>query len=112
MCLVPLLLINNYQEVQRAAKKQAETNPTKNQSTHNMKFLVSQHKAINLANVDDITISCNYLKLTTGGGLNAREVSFVYGTQENLEKLFDAVMEFIGDIHTKVFDCDWFMKTL
>lgn len=77
-----------------------------------MKFLVSNHKAINLANVDEITISCNYLKLTTGGGLNAREMSFVYGTEADLERLFDAVMDFIGDIHTKVFDCDKYLKTL
>ena len=73
-----------------------------------MKFLVSKTNAINLANVSEITISCNYLKLTTTGGLNARELQFVNGTTEELHLLFDAVMAFVAD-DTRVFDCDNFL---
>ena len=70
-----------------------------------MKFLVSKNHAINLANINDIAISNNYLVLTTDAGLNAREIRFVYGTQAELEKLFQQIMDFIsGD--EKVFDCD------
>ena len=76
------------------------------------KFIISNHKAVNLSNVDEFSVSCNYLKLTTGGGLNAREVSFVYGAEINLVKLFDAIIDFIADDKAVVFDCDEFMKTL
>ena len=70
-----------------------------------MKFLVSKNHAINLANINDIAISNNYLVLATDAGLNAREIRFVYGTQAELEKLFQQIMDFIsGD--EKVFDCD------
>ena len=74
-----------------------------------MKFLVSKTNAINLANVSEITISCNFHKLTTTGGLNAREVQFVYGTDEELHLLFDAVMSFVADEFSRVFDCDNFL---
>ena len=74
-----------------------------------MKFIVSKSHAINLANINDISISNNYLTLTTDAGLNAREIRFVYGTQADLERLFAGVMEFIaGDL--KIFDCDKFLK--
>lgn len=76
-----------------------------------MKFLVSKNKAVNLANVDDIFISAGYLKVTTGGGLNSREVSLVYGTDAELKQLFAEIMNFIAS-ENKVFDCDKFMKTL
>ena len=76
------------------------------------KFIISNHKAVNLSNVDEFSVSCNYLKLTTGGGLNAREVNFVYGTESNLVKLFDAIVDFIANDKVVVFDCDEFMKTL
>lgn len=70
-----------------------------------MKFLVSKNHAINLATINDIAISNNYLVLTTDAGLNAREIRFIYGTQAELEKLFQQIMDFIsGD--EKVFDCD------
>lgn len=76
------------------------------------KFIISNFKAVNLSNVDEFSISCNYLKITTGGGLNAREVSFVYGTEINLVKLFNAIIDFIANDKVAVFDCDEFMKTL
>ena len=76
-----------------------------------MKFLVSKTNAVNLANVSEITISCNYLKLHTTGGLNAREISFVYGTEEELRLLFDAVMTFVAD-DARVFDCDNFLTAI
>ena len=74
-----------------------------------MKYLVSGNKAINLSNADEITISCNYLKITTGGGLNAREVSFVYGTEAELVTLFSEIMDFIEG-EGRIFDCDKFIK--
>lgn len=77
-----------------------------------MKFLVSKANAINLANVSEITISCNYLKLTTTGGLNSREIQFVYGTDAELHCLFDAVMDFVANNTECVFDCDNFISAL
>ena len=76
-----------------------------------MKFLINSkdNKAINLANVDEITISCNYLKITTGGGLNAREVSFIYGTNDALSALFNRIMSFLAN-DEKVLDCYEFLN--
>ena len=76
-----------------------------------MKFLINSkdNKAINLANVDEITVSCNYLKITTGGGLNAREVCFIYGSTDGLTALFSRIMTFLAN-DEKVFDCYEFMK--
>lgn len=76
----------------------------------NMKFITSKHKAVNLATINTISISNNYLTLTTEAGLNAREIRFVYGTESALEKLFDAIMAFLADGGTKVFDCDKFLS--
>lgn len=78
-----------------------------------MKFLINSkdNKAINLTNVDEITVSCNYLKITTGGGLNAREVSFIYGTTAELNVLFGRIVEFLGN-DEKVLDCTAFMNGL
>ena len=67
-----------------------------------MKFLVSNSKAVNLANVSDFSISNNYLIVTLTDG---REMRFVYGAQADLERLFAEIVEFIaGDL--KVFNCD------
>ena len=76
-----------------------------------MKFLINskENKAINLANVDEITVSGNYLKITTGGGLNARNVSFIYGSTDALSALFSRIMEFLAN-DEKVLDCYEFMK--
>lgn len=78
-----------------------------------MKFLINSkdNKAINLANVDVITVSCNYLKITTGGGLNAREVNFIYGTPAQLGILFGRIMEFLAN-DEKVLDCYEFLNGL
>lgn len=70
------------------------------------------NKAVNLANIEDIFISDNYLILTTNGGLNAREIRFVYGTPAKLSKLFKAIMEFIKDYQQGAFDCYDFIKNL
>ena len=72
-----------------------------------MKFLVSNLKAVNLANVSDISVSSNHLMLTMTDG---REVRFVYGTQSELETLFVAVMDFIISSNIKVFDCDKYLR--
>ena len=82
-----------------------------------MKYLVSKTKAVNLANVSEIYISNNYLMLTTSGGSYCRDISFVYGTPEELSALFDAILTFISDdfvsgAGSKVFNCDEFLKTL
>ena len=75
------------------------------------KFLTNGSKAINLNNVAEICVSNNYLVLTTEGGQYAREMRFVYGTEDNLNRLFSKVMEFLaGD--ERVMDCDKFMKSL
>ena len=75
------------------------------------KFLTNGSKAINLNNVAEICVSNNYLVLTTEGGQYAREMRFIYGTEDNLNCLFSKVMEFLaGD--ERVMDCDKFMKSL
>ena len=76
----------------------------------NMKFIISNRKAVNLATINTISISNNYLTLTTEAGQNAREILFVYGTKSMLEKLFDAIMAFLADENAKVFDCDKFLS--
>ena len=71
------------------------------------KFIISKHRAINLSNIDEVSVSCNYLKITTTQG---RTINFVYGADDALESLFDAVMEFMGAENPKTtFDCDKFM---
>ena len=74
-----------------------------------MKFIVCDHKAINLANADDFSISNNYLVVTTGGGLNAREVKAVYATTEELNDLFNELVKFLASDKV-VFDCDKFLQ--
>lgn len=75
------------------------------------KFLTNGSKAVNLNNVAEICVSNNYLVLTTEGGQYAREMRFIYGTEDNLNRLFTKVMEFLaGD--ERVMDCDKFMKSL
>ena len=78
-----------------------------------MKFLINSesNKAINLANVDEITISSNYLILTTGGGQYARDIRFIYGTEDNLNRLFSKVMEFLAN-DEKTLDCHEFLAGL
>lgn len=76
------------------------------------KFLINDKKAINLANISEFSVSANYLKLTTDGGLGGRIISFVYGTEENLNRLFDAIVAFASDDSASTFDCGEFMKTL
>lgn len=73
-----------------------------------MKYLVHDHKAINLANADDFRISNNYLVVTTGGGLNSREVQAVYATTEELIDLFNELVKFL-ESDKVVFDCDKFL---
>jgi hypothetical protein len=77
-----------------------------------MKFVISKHRAINLATINTIFISDNYLQLTTEAGQNAREIRLIYGTDTELGKLFDAIMAFVNDNSASVFDCDKFMETL
>jgi hypothetical protein len=78
-----------------------------------MKFLINSesNKAINLANVDEITISSNYLVLTTGGGQYARDVRFIYGTSVELTALFNRITEFLAD-DEKTLDCHEFLSGL
>jgi hypothetical protein len=76
-----------------------------------MKWIFSNLRSYNLATIESIYVSCNYLMLTTGGGLNAREIQFVYGTDEELKKLHKAVMDFIQG-PAAGFDCDAYLKTI
>lgn len=72
------------------------------------KFIISNHNAINLSNIDEISVSCNYLKITTSQG---RTINFVYGTDDALECLFDALMSFMSSQNNKTtFDCDKFIS--
>ena len=73
-----------------------------------MKYIFSKNRALNLANIDEITVSCNYLKVTTGGGLNAREINFIYGGEAELVSLLKAIMGFIAG-EGNLFDCDKFL---
>lgn len=73
-----------------------------------MKYLVSNKKAVNITSASEISVSCNYLVITSDGGLNAREIKFVYGGEEELYRLFLAVIEFAGSDKT-LFDCDEFL---
>ena len=78
-----------------------------------MKFLINSesNKAINLANVDEMTISSNYLVLTTGGGQYARDVRFIYGTNDELTALFKRITEFLAN-DEKTLDCHEFLAGL
>ena len=72
------------------------------------KFIISKHRAINLSNIDEVSVSCNYLKITTSQG---RIINFVYGTDDALESLFEAIMDFMGAENPKTtFDCDEFIS--
>ena len=73
-----------------------------------MKYLVSQRKAVNLENASEFSVSCNYLVITTTGGLDAREIKFIYGSDEELNRLFDAIIEFSAGSEI-LFDCDKFL---
>lgn len=78
-----------------------------------MKFIVSKKssvRAINLANVTDIMVSANYLVLTTTDG---REEKFVYGTEKDLNELFDTLMDWLArGQESGVFDCDKTMEAI
>jgi hypothetical protein len=71
-----------------------------------MKFVISKHRAINLATINTIFISDNYLQLTTEAGQNAREIRLIYGTDTELGKLFDAIMAFVNDYQVVVAPVD------
>ena len=76
-----------------------------------MKYLVTKKpsiRSINLDNTTDITVSANYLVITAVDG---REEKFVYGAEKDLERLFDAIMEFIAS-DLVVFNCDAYMNDI
>ena len=79
--------------------------------TDKMKVLLNSKdkNAINLANVIGISVSSNYLMLALTDG---REMRFLFGTTNELNALFGAIMTFLADDEAKVFDCQEFMKTL
>ena len=76
------------------------------------KWLINNLHSYNLTTADCVYVSNNWLMLTTGGGQAAREVQIVYGTEEELNRLFVAVMCFLNNEDDKVFDCDDFMKSI
>ena len=49
-------------------------------------------KMHNLANIVDISVSCNYLVLTT---IDGREERVIYGAEDKLKKLYEAIKGFI-----------------
>jgi len=76
------------------------------------KWLVSNLHSYNLSTADCIYISNNWLMLTTSGGQAAREVQIVYGTFEELKKLYEEVMDFLRGESGSVLDCDAFLKSI
>jgi hypothetical protein len=74
-----------------------------------MKFLRNGKWAVNLAHVIDINPSANYLVLTT---IDGREEKFIYGPDEHLEKLVDAILAFTANDTAHVFDCRAFLENL
>lgn len=79
--------------------------------TDKMKILLNSKdkNAYNLANVISISVSGNHLMLALTDG---REPRFIYGSADELNALFGAIMAFLADDEAKVFDCQEFMKTL
>ena len=79
--------------------------------TDKMKILLNSKdkNAVNLANVIGISVSGNYLMLALTDG---REMRLIYGSTDELNALFGAIMAFLADDEAKVFDCQEFMKTL
>lgn len=74
-----------------------------------MKFLRNSSRAINIAHVIDITVSANYLVLST---IDGREEKFIYGPEDKLMCLMSAVLAFIAEPETHVLDCDEYMLSL
>lgn len=76
-----------------------------------MKFLYNSKdiNSVNLANVINIFVSNNYLMLSLTDG---REMRFLYGTTDALNKLHARIMQFIGAEDTRVFDCYEFLNGL
>lgn len=79
--------------------------------TDKMKILLNSKDktAYNLANVISISVSGNHLMLALTDG---REPRFIYGSADELNALFGAIMTFLADDEAKVFDCQEFMKTI
>ena len=81
-----------------------------------MKFLLNSKdkNAVNLANVIGISVSSYHLILALTDG---REMRFIYGSTDELNALFNAIMAFLADDDTKafgakVFDCYEFINNL
>ena len=79
--------------------------------TDKMKILLNSKDktAYNLANVISISVSGNHLMLALNDG---REPRFIYGSADELNALFDAIMAFLADDGAKVFDCYEFINNL
>ena len=79
--------------------------------TDKMKFLLNSKdkNAVNLANVIGISVSSNHLMLALTDG---REMRFIYGSTDELNALFGAIMVFLADDNAKVFDCQEFINNL
>lgn len=76
-----------------------------------MKFLYNSvgNKLINLANVVEIYVSENYLMLSL---IDGREMRFLYGATDVLNKLHIKIMLFIETEDMKVFDCYEYINNL
>jgi len=76
-----------------------------------MKYLYNSKdiNSVNLANVINIFVSNNYLMLSLTDG---REMRFLYGATDALNKLHARIMQFIGAEDAKVFDCYQFVESL
>lgn len=76
-----------------------------------MKYLYNSKdiNSVNLANVINIFVSNNYLMLSLTDG---REMRFLYGATDALNKLHARIMQFIGAEDARVFDCYQFVESL
>lgn len=76
-----------------------------------MKYLYNSKdiNSVNLANVINIFVSNNYLMLSLTDG---REMRFLYGATDALNKLHARIMQFISAEDARVFDCYQFVESL
>ena len=72
-----------------------------------MKFLRNKNWLVNLAHVIDITVSANYLVLTT---IDGREEKFIYGPESTLADLLVEIVIFTTNPEAHVLDCEEFMQ--
>ena len=72
-----------------------------------MKFLRNENWLVNLAHIIDITVSANYLVLTT---IDGREEKFIYGPESVLSDLLVQIVIFTSCHDDHILDCKEFVE--